>query len=372
MKNMKRTIVIIALILVAVMMMSACGQGKIVARIGDGDKRVVKAQELQNAYKNSESYAAYYGYSLDTEEGRQGYLDYVLNSLVETQLLAYEAEKAGYTLSAEEEQQAKENGKASYDSFYQSFLDYASNAGASDKTAYANKYLAETLASAGMTVASMKKQYLDNARDDLLISKLENDVFNIDMTDAELQAKYDEELARQQKDVEEDASNYFSITQLNQYGYGYPALFRPEGMFNVRQILVTDEAEAKDAKARLDAGEDFEAVLKEYNTDSSMDNDGKYPVGEGANYVEEFLTAALALEKEGDISDPVKTEYGYHIIKRLENIPGGPVPYDEVKESFEVFANAEHKSNLRNAKIDEWKASDVTFFKENYPDVAAK
>jgi foldase protein PrsA len=80
-------------------------------------------------------------------------------------------------------------------------------------------------------------------------------------------------------------------------------------------ILVEDEKTAKEVKKKIDEGGDFAELAKEYSTDTqTKDNGGElgyFPTGQ---MVEEFDKAAFAM-KVDEISDPVKTDYGYHIIK---------------------------------------------------------
>ncbi|MWJ29906.1 peptidylprolyl isomerase [Saccharibacillus sp. WB 17] len=112
---------------------------------------------------------------------------------------------------------------------------------------------------------------------------------------------------------------------------------------NVRHILInfTDaegkkrtEAEtlklAKEAKARVDGGEDFAKVAKELSEDpGSASNGGLYEGAAVGDWVEAFKKAAME-QKVGVVGDPVKTEYGYHVIKvekRTDTLT------DEVKDS---------------------------------------
>lgn len=87
---------------------------------------------------------------------------------------------------------------------------------------------------------------------------------------------------------------------------------------NARHILVADEATAKEVLEKLNAGGDFAALAKEYSTDTASAEKGGdlgwFTVG---TMVPEFNDAAYALEKN-EISAPIKTDYGYHIIQVLD------------------------------------------------------
>ncbi|EFR99323.1 peptidylprolyl isomerase [Listeria seeligeri] len=105
----------------------------------------------------------------------------------------------------------------------------------------------------------------------------------------------------------------------------------------VSHILVADEAKAKEVEQKLKDGEKFADLAKEYSTDTATkDNGGKLaPFGPG-KMDPAFEKAAYALKNKGDISDPVKTQYGYHIIQMDE--PATKTTFDKdkkaVKESY--------------------------------------
>lgn len=80
-------------------------------------------------------------------------------------------------------------------------------------------------------------------------------------------------------------------------------------------ILVEDEKTANEIKEKLDNGEDFADLAKEYSKDTAnAANGGNLGTFSRGQMVKEFEDAAFKL-KEGEISEPIKTQFGYHIIK---------------------------------------------------------
>lgn len=82
-------------------------------------------------------------------------------------------------------------------------------------------------------------------------------------------------------------------------------------------ILVEKEETAKDILKKINAGEDFSELAKEHSTGPSGPNGGDLGIFGKGQMVPEFEKASFAL-KIGEVSEPVKTQFGYHIIKRTE------------------------------------------------------
>jgi len=82
-------------------------------------------------------------------------------------------------------------------------------------------------------------------------------------------------------------------------------------------ILVEKLSVAQEIKMKLSKGESFANLAKQYSIDSSKNRGGDLGLFGRGMMVKEFEKAAFALEK-GQISDIVKTQFGYHIIKRLD------------------------------------------------------
>ncbi len=359
-------ILVVAIAVCAVLTVSGCAANKPAATVGDD---AVTVTQVQNAYTNASSQAGYYGYDISTDEGRLGFLDYLVEALAKEKVLAYEAKKAGYEMTEEELAQAEKDAQESYDEFYQGFLDNYKNV--TDAEAYANKQFATTLSKNGMTVKSFKESLLANAKDSLLAMRYQTDLMKTyKLSDEEVKAMYEEERASQEKSISENAGYFFILQNYYDNGFSFMPLVRPEGLFYVKQILVEDEETAKKVKQSLDDGGDFEALLEEYNTDPGMKSSPEgYIVGEGAAYTEEFLNAALALEKEGDVSDIVPSSFGYHIIKRLGDLEPGDVPYEEIENDFKLLALGKYKSEQFEAYLEGIVAEDLVKYPQNYANI---
>lgn len=84
--------------------------------------------------------------------------------------------------------------------------------------------------------------------------------------------------------------------------------------YKASHILVPTEEEAKKIKQRLNKGEDFAKLAKEFSLDGNKEDGGSLGYFSEGQMVPEFEKATAAL-KIGQISEPVKTDFGYHIIK---------------------------------------------------------
>ncbi len=130
-----------------------------------------------------------------------------------------------------------------------------------------------------------------------------------------------------------------------------------EEQVNASHILVATEAEAKDVLKRLNDGEDFAKLAKEKSIDpSAKTNGGNLGLfGKGA-MVPEFEKAAFTLEV-GEFSEPVKSQFGYHVIVVHEKKKAGKLSLTEAKEDIRKFLQDEKNKESANKYLKELMAT---------------
>jgi peptidyl-prolyl cis-trans isomerase C len=125
---------------------------------------------------------------------------------------------------------------------------------------------------------------------------------------------------------------------------------------HARHILVETEDEAKAVKAELDKGADFAELAKKKSKDPGASDGGDLGFFTKDQMVPEFSAVAFALEP-GKISDPVKSQFGWHIIKVEEKRNRKAPDFEQVRAQIETYvtrkAQADYVAKLREgAKIE--------------------
>lgn len=209
----------------------------------------------------------------------------VLDILISNKIVELEAEKAKISVTDGEIEEE-----------YKTYIDYYGN----------EETLTKTLESYGMSA--------DKFRDELQSSILTEKVLasTIKITDNELEMFF-----------EENKANYATVEQVE-----------------ASHIAVEDEATANKVVEHLNAGEEFAELAAQYSTDSSSSENGGELGRFGRGAMErEFEDVAFGLEV-GEISKPVKTEEGFHIIKVTDKVEAKEAVYDDFKEKvYEELMN---------------------------------
>lgn len=105
---------------------------------------------------------------------------------------------------------------------------------------------------------------------------------------------------------------------------------------HARHILVETQEEAAQLKERIAAGEDFAELAREFSKDGSAQYGGDLGFFAADEMVQPFSDAAFALEA-GQLSDPVQTQFGWHLIKLEERKTGGAEPFEKVKDGLKMI-----------------------------------
>src|SRR5690349_4390372 len=143
-----------------------------------------------------------------------------------------------------------------------------------------------------------------------------------------------------------------------------------------RHILVETEDEAKAVKAELDKGADFAELAKKKSKDPGSADGGDLGFFTKEQMVPEFSAVAFALEP-GKISDPVKSQFGWHVIKVEEKRNRKAPEFDQVKPQIEQYvtrkAQADYVAKLRaEAKVERLDQPAADASKDAKPADAAK
>ncbi|MDD5131625.1 MAG: peptidylprolyl isomerase [bacterium] len=142
----------------------------------------------------------------------------------------------------------------------------------------------------------------------------------------------------QLKPSEAEAKNYYDQ---------HKSEFTGPERIKVAHILVKEKSQAEQALAQLKKGADFGQLAKELSIDSSSSKTGgemEY-FGKG-EMVPDFEKGAFALTTPGQLSEPIKTAFGYHIIKLIAKKAAGEKSFEEAK--------AEVERVVEKSKFDQW------------------
>ena len=120
---------------------------------------------------------------------------------------------------------------------------------------------------------------------------------------------------------------------------------------NQKDSLLNPETRIKEIYKKLQQGENFESLAKQFSDDKSSSSKGGVlsPFTGGQLGSQEFEDVAFSLEKKDEVSQPFKTDFGWHIVKLIRK--KGIQPYEEVKAEFENKVKRDSRSQLINSAL---------------------
>lgn len=216
----------------------------------------------------------------------------------------------------------------------------------------------------------MKEQFLDRWVDITLIAQEARDK-KLDQ-DPEIQAKMEDIMnaVLAQEFLQREIEGKVKITddEIETYYKGHKEEFTSPESVKARHILLKvpegadeklwkeAESKAKDIKKKLENGEDFAELAKKFSDDpGSKNKGGDLGFFTKGRMVPEFESAAFSL-KPGELSDPVKTDFGYHIIEVKEKKAASTKALPEVQAQIRQTLQREKQQQLQDELIEKLKA----------------
>ena len=327
---MKKTFFkILLLALAASLVLTGCNtSNEDIVAVVNGTK-ITKSDFEKTALKVGKEYEMIFGEEIWTSEVegektfKEEFDNEILNVMISQEIVNQQAEKENITVTDEE----VANEMSSYMQMIENVDEY-------------NKFMEEN----GIDEEFLKNHF----RQTLIFDKYRNKIMSeTEITENDLRDYYNTHIDEYKK--EEIKASHILITTLNDMGEPLS-----------EEETAKKESEAQDILARIKQGEDFEALAKEYSDDkASASNGGDLGYFAKGVMVPEFEEAAFKLEK-GQVSDVVKSSFGYHIIKvddKREEITS----YEDEKENILGAIRYE----IYNEKMEELKkASEIEQFED--------
>jgi parvulin-like peptidyl-prolyl isomerase len=205
----------------------------------------------------------------------------------------------------------------------------------------------------------LKQQFFEGDekkyKDELKKQGLTEEQVRTDIRSRLLSEKIFEEVTSDVKVSDADVKAHY---EQNESQFGTPA------SRDVRHILVKTKAKAQQLHDQIAAGADFAALAKKNSQDpSSKAQGGKFTAQKGAT-VPPFDKAAFAL-KTGELSEPIKTQFGWHIIEATADVqPAKTKPLSAVEEQIRQQLEQEKQNEAMNKWVEDLKKdldADITY-----------
>ena len=378
-------------------------------------KETVTRAEYESYLATLDNYYASYGYDTTDPSLSAMLKEYALQTGVEYAVMDQKVEELGLALTEEEKTAATASAKEQWEATIQDGLAYYGITEASteeERSATTLSVLAE-LEAMGYTEESYMADALIYAAYDKLYDELTKDVT---VTDEAVVDYYNALVETDKAAYENDAAAYEQAQYMNQlyaaYGmsdYVTEIYYKPAGYRLVTHILLeADEAlltaytelqaayeeqqntleeggevtetlitaeEVENARLailnnvqpkvdeinqKLAEGKTFAELIPEYTTDPGMADEASIAAGyevhmDSTNWVIPFRDQAFTVDNIGDVTAPVVTDYGVHIIQYVADVPAGAVELtEELKASFKAYLLQSEQDNVYYLAIEEW------------------
>lgn len=348
---------------------------------------VIMSDEAQAAYETA--LAGYVMQGEDVSDYTSVIMSTVLESMVSEKIAYQKAEELGFTqITDADRAKIAELAEAEYSDVVAFYMDLVWEEGMNEEEAYAAA--AEYLELyEGYTIDTVTAEIENSYWAEKLYDSI---VANVKVGGEEINAAYSDLLAQQTEAFEASHAD-FETALMN----GDMIVYYPEGYRTVKHILFafdeedqaqvdalyaqlaeeTDEeaiaeinasldeiyaplmAEADDVLAKYNDGGDFDALMSDYSADDELisgyfADTGYYVAADSIMFAQEFVDAAMALALPGDVSAPVRTPGGVHIIRYIANVDSGAVLLSEVSAKMTADTQAAAEEAAVMEQLEAW------------------
>ncbi|MEG2152473.1 MAG: peptidylprolyl isomerase [Clostridia bacterium] len=370
-RNLRFAALGIALVMLAGMLAGckATIDNPVVAKVGDVE---ITYSTYYNQFSTFKQYADAGYLAIDDGKDQMASLrELTFKSVIDAVLPLAWAHKIGLTLTEGEQTIAMDAADVTLKGYVEQYASQIDESITDETEKYDAEYalLIKELKSVGMTYEKLTKQVREASIEEALAKKMADQVkAEASVTDEQIQEWYDNTVKEQTATFAEKPESYYSyVQQYAQYG-GVEPLVAPDGYYYYKHILIKNPAEGEtkdvntivtEVQAKLASGADFDALIKDYGEDPGMASEQYakgYVLSESNrdSYYAEFSDAALALAKVGDVSGPVKSKAGVHIIKKVAAVDTAPKTLEEVKTQIHDYLLATHGDELYMEAASKW------------------
>ncbi len=157
--------------------------------------------------------------------------------------------------------------------------------------------------------------------------------------------------------VEKIIASVSSVTdkEVEEFYNSNPEQFNSGETVNASHILVESKERALEILNEINAGKSFEDCAKEYSSCPSKENGGSLGDFGRGQMVPEFDSAVFAMEPGAISEEPVKTQFGYHLIKLNSKSEAQVMPLEQVRDGIRSMLTSEKQKKTYQSKINQLK-----------------
>jgi parvulin-like peptidyl-prolyl isomerase len=395
----------VALVLAAVLFFSGCSmitknsdkvENQAVATVnGTPVYRYQVEKYFEITYFLESYYYSGYGSSVDLSStdaraSNKSYLESTVDNLAYLEVLKQKANEFGLALTDDEKTSNRTNADDFFSSIKDSIQTEVESAAKTDATIDITSEVESQYEAQLTAMGFTADDYYNFLNDQKLLSKVDDYTHQFaEVTDDDVTKWYNDTLAQQKKDMDSTPS----VFATDVYG-SYIITYIPEDTIAVKQVLLTyadtnlsavatqlysdedtkeamailkpqiDELtiKAQDIVQQLKNGTSIDDLIAKYGEDPDMASGGTrattgYLVGSSTiNYLDEFKNAAIQLKNVGDVSDPVVTYYGLHVLQAIKVYKKGEVSFDSLKDQIKAALLPTKQTAKQTELEDQWKS----------------